>query len=119
MTWALGIGIGVAATAGMVAGMDLSQGWGVDWGFGFKSFYTRADVEPLVAANGTLAGLMFGGALGAMAALGSLLAMVVSMIYLRRHLTKRMGNVAPRIVSRLPSSWRQVIDPVYRYDASR
>ena len=115
VTWALGVGLGVAATAGIVAGMDVSQGWGVDWGFGFKSFYTRVDVEPLGAANGSLAGLMFGGALGAMAALGSLLAMVVSMVYLRRHIAKRMRNVAPRLVSRLPDRLRNVIDPVYRY----
>ena len=114
VTWALGIGIGVAATAGMVAGMDLSQGWGVDWGFGFKSFYTRVDVEPLGAANGSLAGLMFGGALGAMAALGSLLAMVVSMVYLRHHIAMRMRNV-----SRLPDRLRNVIDPVYRYGVAR
>lgn len=119
VTWALGIGLAVAATAGMVAGMDVSQGWGVDWGFGFKSFYTRVDVVPLGAANGTLAGLMFGGALGAMAALGSLLAMVISMFYLRRHLAKPMGHLAPRIVSRFPARVRQVIDPVYRYGGAR
>ena len=115
VTWALGVGLGVAATAGIVAGMDVSQGWGVDWGFGFKSFYTRVDVEPLGAANGSLAGLMFGGALGAMAALGSLVAMVVSMVYLRHHIAMRMRNVAPRIVSRFPDRLRNVIDPVYRY----
>ena len=119
VTWALGIGLGVAATAGMVAGMDVSQGWGVDWGFGFKSFYTRVDVVPLGAANGTLAGLMFGGALGAMAALGSLLAMVVSMFYLRRHIAKRMRHAAPRIVRLFPARVRQVIDPAYRFSASR
>lgn len=119
VTWALGIGLGVAATAGMVAGMDVSQGWGVDWGFGFKSFYTRVDVVPLGAANGTLAGLMFGGALGAMAALGSLLAMVVSMIYLRRHIAKPMRRAAPRIVSLFPTRVRQVIDPAYRHGVAR
>ncbi|MCY3783888.1 MAG: hypothetical protein OXG79_08900 [Chloroflexi bacterium] len=119
VTWALGIGLGVAATAGMVAGMDVSQGWGVDWGFGFKSFYTRVDVVPLGAANGTLAGLMFGGALGAMTALGSLLAMVVSMIYLRRHVAKPMRRVAPRLVSRLPGRVRNVVDPAYRHGLTR
>jgi len=119
LTWALGIGLGVAATAGMVAGMDVSQGWGVDWGFGFKSFYTRVDVVPLGAANGTLAGLMFGGALGAMAALGSLLAMVISTFYVRRHLAKRMRHVAPRLVSLFPARVRQVIDPAVRHGVAR
>ena len=119
VTWAIGIGLVLAIAAGLCAGLSTALGWGLDWGFGVKSFYFRIDVKPLGAAAGTLSGSIFGFSIGAGAVLGSLAAMTASSLFLRRYFKGWTSRLAPHIVSRFPTSVRQVIDPTYRYGVAR
>ena len=119
VTWFLGFGLVMAVCAGVSEGLAASLGWTLDWGFGVKTFYFRVDVEPQGIAVGAVKFLIHAVGAGAVTILGSLLATVVSTLFLRRLIAKRMRNVAPRLVGRFPARVRQVIDPTVRYSPSQ
>lgn len=118
ITWTFGIGLVIAGAAGTIAGLDVALGWGLDWGFGAKGFYSRIDVQPKGFGAGSLSGLIFGAAVGATAILGSIGAMIVGTLFLRPLIAPRMKPLAPTLVRLFPMRVRRAIDPTVRYNSA-
>ena len=118
VAWAFGVGLVIAAVAGTIAGFDVAFGWGIDWGFGAKGFYSRIDVQPKGLGPGALSGLIFGAAVGATSVLGSIGAMIGGTLFIRPLVQPRITPLAPTIVRLFPIRVRRVIDPTVRYNSS-
>ena len=119
VTWAFGLGLMIAAGSGLVTALDVSLGWGIDWGYGVKGFYSKIDVKPQGVGAGAFQGLVFGTVVGATAVIGSIAAMIVASLFLRRFVQAWMRPLAPSIMRLFPSGARRVIDPSVRYGSAK